>query len=203
MVTRSPPVSLFRVICCSIARTVSLFPHSPVPSSHLQLVLLHPTTPPSSIDTTQHHAIKTYRSNGASSSNAPSLSLRLLYAASLLTAFPAISGELSTSPLKRTRPGPPPPPPAHGSPVSPPLTTASAASSTSQVHLRPCSFTLRLPSKISVVKPTLIPLSPQRTGSASSERDKGSAGSGASRRFTFPVGGISKTSPGSLSIFDS
>ncbi|TBU53127.1 hypothetical protein BD310DRAFT_981341 [Dichomitus squalens] len=45
------------------------------------LVLLHPTTPPSSIDTTQHHAIKTYRSNGASSSNAPSLSLRLLSAA--------------------------------------------------------------------------------------------------------------------------
>ncbi|TBU46639.1 hypothetical protein BD309DRAFT_888031 [Dichomitus squalens] len=165
-----------------------------------------PTLTP--IDTTLHQKIKTYRSDSVSSSAAPSPSLPSPSASSFKMAypFPVISAELSTSPPKSTRLGPLPPS-GHGTPISPPLTPASSASSTSQVHSRSHSFTPRLPSKLSAQKSGLMPPSPKRKGSASSERsdqerDKGSAGSGASGRSPFPFGfgGNPKTSPGSLSI---
>ena len=77
------------------------------------------------------------------------------------------------------------------SPITPPLTPASSTSS--HVHSRSHSFTPRLPSKLSSQKSGLLPPSPKRKGSASSEsrdseRDKASIGSGPSGRSPFPFG---------------
>ncbi|KAM5530203.1 hypothetical protein V8D89_016139 [Ganoderma adspersum] len=154
-----------------------------------------PTLTP--IDTSLHQKIKTYRSDSVSSSAATSsspipspstASFKMKYP------FPVVSAELSTSPPKNARLGPLPPS-NHGSPISPPLTPSSSTSTaTSHVHSRSHSFTPRLPSKLSAPKVSgLMPPSPKRKGSASSERgdpdrDKSSTGSGASGRSPFPFG---------------
>ncbi|KAI1790396.1 hypothetical protein LXA43DRAFT_891223 [Ganoderma leucocontextum] len=154
-----------------------------------------PTLTP--IDTTLHQKIKTYRSDSVSSSAATSSSpipspstssFKMKYP------FPVVSAELPMSPPKNARLGPLPPS-NQGSPISPPLTPSSSTSTaTSHVHSRSHSFTPRLPSKLSTPKVSgLMPPSPKRKGSASSERgdpdrDKGSTGSGASGRSPFPFG---------------
>ncbi|EIW54075.1 uncharacterized protein TRAVEDRAFT_132023 [Trametes versicolor FP-101664 SS1] len=142
------------------------------------------------IDTSLHQKIKTYRSDSVSSSIASPSPIPSPSASSLNTnyPFPVISGDISTSPPKNTRLGPPS---SNPSPITPPLTPASSTSS--HVHSRSHSFTPRLPSKLSAQKSNLMPPSPQRKGSASSEsrdpeRDKGSVGSGSSSRSPFPFG---------------
>ncbi|KAH9851116.1 hypothetical protein C2E23DRAFT_886858 [Lenzites betulinus] len=158
------------------------------------------------IDTTLHQKIKTYRSDSVSSSVAASPSPVPSPSASSINMnypFPVISGDVSTSPPKVSRLGPPS---SNPSPITPPLTPASSTSS--HVHSRSHSFTPRLPSKLSAQKSTLVPPSPKRKGSASSEtrdpeRDKGSLGSGPSARSPFPFGfgagtGNAKISPSAL-----
>ena len=158
-----------------------------------------PTLTP--IDTTLHQKIRTYRSDSVSSSVAASPSpvpSPSVASFNMNYPFPVISAEMSTSPPKNTRLGPPS---TNASPITPPLTPASSTSST-HVHSRSHSFTPRLPSKLSSQKTGLLPPSPKRKGSASSEsrdpeRDQSSIGSGPSGRSPFPFGfgGNTKTSP--------
>ncbi|KAI0629663.1 hypothetical protein C8Q77DRAFT_1141583 [Trametes polyzona] len=161
------------------------------------------------IDTTLHQKIKSYRSDSVSSSLASPSPIPSPSASSLNTnyPFPVISGDVSTSPPKNTRLGPPS---SNVSPITPPLTPASSTSS--HVHSRSHSFTPRLPSKLSAQKAGLMPPSPKRKGSASSEsrdpeRDKGSLGSGPSSRSPFPFGfgagsPSAKTSPSATYVPD-
>ncbi|PIL33764.1 transporter [Ganoderma sinense ZZ0214-1] len=153
-----------------------------------------PTLTP--IDTSLHQKIKTYRSDSVSSSAATSSPIPSPSTASfkMKYPFPVVSAELSTSPPKNARLAPLPPS-NYGPPISPPLTPSSSTSTTtSHVHSRSHSFTPRLPSKLSTPKVSgLMPPSPKRKGSASSERgdpdrDKSSTGSGTSGRSPFPFG---------------
>ncbi|KAH9935113.1 uncharacterized protein BXZ73DRAFT_89498 [Epithele typhae] len=144
------------------------------------------------IDTTLHNKIRTYRSDSigssvaATPSPAPSPSTASF---NMNYPFPAIAADVSTSPPKATnaRLGPPL---VSASSITPPLTPASTTSSY-HVHSRSHSFTPRLPSKLSSAG--LLPPSPKRKGSTSSEsRDvesnKGSSGSGPAARSPFPFG---------------
>ncbi|KAI8978267.1 hypothetical protein BD414DRAFT_421946 [Trametes punicea] len=143
------------------------------------------------IDTTLHQKIKSYRSDSVSSSVGPSTSPLPSPTASSVNMnypFPVISTDASASPPKNARLGPPS---SSASPITPPLTPVSSTSS--HVHSRSHSFTPRLPSKLSAQKTGLMPPSPKRKGSASTEsrdpeRDKGSVGTGPSGRSPFPFG---------------
>ncbi|KAH8103500.1 hypothetical protein BXZ70DRAFT_925997 [Cristinia sonorae] len=184
-------------------------------------VSVSPTLTP--IDTTFQGKIEQYRTNRADSVSSavpsPATSPTPSYNQKNYP-FPSSSNTdgLSTSPPHKLGPLSSAPSPISG---TPPLTPSSASGG--QVHSRSHSFTPKLPSKLSAPKLTgLVPTSPKRKGSASSEietavkervaastsydRDKnssgGSIGAGPSARpgFPFNLGGGSNKSLSPLTV---
>lgn len=151
----------------------------------------------SPIDTSFHHKVQSYRNNrndSVSSSNSPSL--HSPQSTNTSYPFPVISTTTVETPSSS-------PPSRNGvlttgsSPVSSGASPVTPLSQTSgHVHMRSHSFTPRLPSKLTSPKLGIVPPSPKRKGSSSSDAEStkdragqsSNAGSSSSSRAAFPFG---------------